>query len=590
MLGRLALAVFLVLALACATAAPALARGSSESPLVVLLDLKHPRGLDGFVRSVSDPDSPRYRDYRSVGALVSRYGATKRDRRAALRWLARRGIEGEVGPTGVWVTARTDAATAARLFSTPARARGRMHAAAGAVPAGLRGEVTGVSVLGTAPGYARTAAGVQTRAIELPPSPESSMRERTGTPEGCAEGVNAGNPAPYSAFTPNQYLTAYGHADLHARGIRGKGQRAALVEIDGFNPSDIAAFGACFGITIPPIRTHLVGIPAPLAPGGETTLDLEILSAGAPGLERIDVYEGGDSMADLFLTFAEALGTKRTRPDVISISIGNCEAVLAGDRRFWRGLGHVASVASGAGISVFVASGDSGSSLCTIDDRQSALPLLSVNPYATPSHVTAVGGTNVTLDAENQLIGEIPWNDSPDLFAAGGGGLSILVDDPWWQKPGISGADAGGSRATPDVAALADVIPGYAINCSAGSAGECTDDPSGWMNIGGTSVATPLTAAGVALANQRAAKRGQPPLGFVNPLLYDLGGSKAGSSLFFDIVTGNNDLGTMIPVAQGGGAPLGCCSAAPGYDLATGWGSMDVARLSALAVKAAKGG
>ena len=29
----------------------------------------------------------------------------------------------------------------------------------------------------------------------------------------------------------------------------------------------------------------------PLAPGGETTLDLEVLTAAAPGLRAIDVYQ-----------------------------------------------------------------------------------------------------------------------------------------------------------------------------------------------------------------------------------------------------------------------------------------------------------
>jgi hypothetical protein len=38
-----------------------------------------------------------------------------------------------------------------------------------------------------------------------------------------------------------------------------------------------------------------------------------------------------------------------------------------------------------------------------------------------------------------------------------------------------------------------------------------------------------------------------------------------------DIVEGSNDLG------------LGCCDAGPGYDLASGWGSVDAERLATAA-------
>ena len=79
-------------------------------------------------------------------------------------------------------------------------------------------------------------------------------------------------------------------------------------------------------------------------------------------------------------------------------------------------------------------------------------------------------------------------------------------------------------RIVPDIAALADVLPGYAILLHGRRhARKLPQTSPGWTSIGGTSAATPLMAGGVVLADQYAARQGQRPLGFLNPLLYRLG-------------------------------------------------------------------
>jgi subtilase family serine protease len=71
--------------------------------------------------------------------------------------------------------------------------------------------------------------------------------------------------------------------------------------------------------------------PAGAAPSDETTLDLEVLTGVAPRA-RLDVYEGGATLADLALTYAAPLDAPaRRRPQVISASLGVCELGLAGD-------------------------------------------------------------------------------------------------------------------------------------------------------------------------------------------------------------------------------------------------------------------
>lgn len=141
----------------------------------------------------------------------------------------------------------------------------------------------------------------------------------------------------------------------------------------------------------------------------------------------------------------------------------------------------------------------------------------------------------------------------------------------------------------PDISALADLVPGYAFFCTAEVCKPQEHTVFGWGSVGGTSTAAPLTAGGIALANQYAEKRGQATLGFLNPLLYRLGSQKATrTAAFNDVTLGNNDIGRALPPQAGGGNPLGCCQAKPGYDWASGWGSLKIPGFAKAAADAAR--
>ena len=156
---------------------------------------------------------------------------------------------------------------------------------------------------------ARTAASQSTSAY-LP---------RSGTAGGCSGARHTGS------FTPNQYLTAYGYRGLHNQGLEGQGERAALIEIDGYRASDINGFVRCFRLPYPHISVHPVGgLRHPLAPGGETTLDLELMTAAAPRLSNIYVYESRGTAGHVLRAYSAALARGR-RPQVISASLGICE-------------------------------------------------------------------------------------------------------------------------------------------------------------------------------------------------------------------------------------------------------------------------
>jgi hypothetical protein len=122
---------------------------------------------------------------------------------------------------------------------------------------------------------------------------------------------------------------------------------------------------------------------------------------------------------------------------------------------------------------------------------------------------------------------------------------------------------------------LADLAPGYEIYCSAKS--QPCEAKHGWLFIGGTSAGTPLLAGGVALADQALRRAGRSGIGFANPLLYAVAHSASATSAFTDVTVGFNDLFATR------GDPLGCCSAAVGYDDASGIGQVNVAALTSAA-------
>lgn len=114
--------------------------------------------------------------------------------------------------------------------------------------------------------------------------------------------------------------------------------------------------------------------------------------------------------------------------------------------------------------------------------------------------VTCVGGTVLTTDTNGET-----WS-SETTWQKGSGGISTVYAIPWWQQ-GVNMAGNQGSiysRNVPDVAMIA-------ANCWT-----IQDNGMGYITFG-CSIAAPMWAGFIALANQQAAARGRPPVGFPQP-------------------------------------------------------------------------
>ncbi len=340
--------------------------------------------------------------------------------------------------------------------------------------------------------------------------------------------------------------------------------------------------------------------PLPAGPGAiEDELDIELALGMAPGLSGVDVYEAPNSNQGLVDMMAAIANDDSDA--TISDSWGACEADTGFGVAFSEELAFLQMAAQGQGM--YVAAGDSGAYDCFGDYPNSLAHSQSVaidDPASDP-YVTAVGGTSLVLNATTAgYISEMTWNN-PGLGApsATGGGLSQFWATPSWQlasqattnSGGI--ADAGGMRAIPDVAADADPETGYAIYCTAGSI--CANY-TGWIDIGGTSAASPMWASVGAIANQLTGGR----VGLITPALYQLYGADTAAATPAGIAVGNQTYFDYVTQKNGSSVGSGCCivlndvaqgnnsytsfpagfNAQSGYDATTGLGTMVAANVT----------
>ena len=542
-------------------------------------------GLKRFALAVSTPGSVRYAQYEPIATLARRFGASTAAKRRVVAYLRRAGATGvKVDATGLFADATMSAGLAQRIFATElaqfrtaGAARFIAPTSSVRIPPALRGLITGVVGLNTRPLASspawRPPSHGRRSAADLATPTGSAYFPATGTRSGCTAAQGTGG------FTPNQYLTAYQYQPPYGTAAAGQGERVALIEIDGFKNSDIRAFARCFGTHVPAVNSFSIGVKRRLAPGGESTLDIEVLDAAAPGLTAIDVYESSPAASSTLKALTAPLQHHGFKPQVISASLGLCEPFTyeAVGRSGIAATELALSEAAASGITFLASSGDSGSADCT--QHGTPIDKLAVNYPASSWWATGVGGTNLMLDPSNAIRTQVVWNDEAAVpGSAGGGGSSMLFNRPRYQH----GTVTGHARAVPDVSMLADVAPGYAVYCSA--SGDCINSSNSnpWQAVGGTSAATPLLAAGLALVDQKLRMHGRQDLGLVNPLLYKLGRNPLLTGKVFDDVTQtSNDVGAFIP---GDGLPLACCTAAAGYDEASGWGSIDLAGFTTAAL------
>jgi subtilase family serine protease len=624
--------------------APQLGAALPSTPARALIALQHNNqaGLLGFISRVTSPRSSNYEHYLTPAQFEARYAPRPATVASVESFAKSYGLRVTAVPSNrayVYVTGtvgemdRAFATTIERYALGGATVQAPSRAVS--VPKRFAHVVTGVVGLDT---------GDVARPLSLqtPPSPAyvnappfssywaSSMA--TQAPGAYGRPVLPNVP---QGYTPQQIEGAYGVAGVIKNGLNGHGQTVAV--IDAYSSptitTDADTWSTMHALPKPnlvlddnaaerdqpqaptvPTDVPIVGginLQSPQGWFGEETLDVEAVHAVAPGATI--VLQSALSPENVDLEMAQNAVVSGKEAQIISNSYGGTtDAQNTTSDGYWQ-------QAAAQGIGVYFSSGDDGDQTAGGTDPASR----SVDSGPNSPYVTAVGGTTLAVGKTNNYGFETYWGtDSATLSggkwgassfqSGGGGGTSEVYGEPpyqtsivpsrfsdYWQgnPNAVSGATIPG-RVVPDVAMLADPNSGFLMGQ--------TEDFSAYANplgydlpgdtirfgqyrIGGTSLASPLFAGMMALADQAASKHH----GFVNTALYSLYGSAA----FHDVTAPKEKVAVVrtnyvnSTNASGGTQTLlrtagdtGTLASIPGYDDSTGLGSPNgVSFLSKLA-------
>jgi len=499
---------------------------------------------DAFVASQSDPNSPNFRQWIDGATFGKWFGAPQSDIDSLTAYLKSQGFDDiKVGTSRCFVTASCTFAQASKAFET------------------------------TFVNYARPLYEVQQGDPALFYGPAEPIK----LPIGLASKVNSAfgftnlslaHPAittkaskqTFTGLSPAQISLAYGSNGTETY-FTGKGMNIAVYSPTNWYTGDPSIFAAHFGIpntfTIDSITVD--GGPLSSTNGyGEAALDTQLIIGQAPAatIYLVQPPSGETGVIDGY----DAVLTRGTIP-ILTSSWGRDESALikAGETSYATTFENACEALVASGVTIFHGAGDTAAYAST-DSGKVSVDMESACPY-----VTGIGGTALTLNSNGAYGSETLWEYSgtPTTAKGGGGGISQIFKMPTWQtgygvlETGISN----GYREEPDVSSNADPSSGYYIVENGNS-----------RIVGGCSSGGPLWSSNLLLMEQfYASTMGkQQRLGNINPYLYELGNWFQNPSytlgladyMWHDITVGSN----------------GVYSCTPGYDMCTGWGTVNFAK------------
>jgi parallel beta-helix repeat protein len=523
--------------------------------LVLQSDAPQQTSLDSLVAAQHDPRSPQYHKWLTPDEFGRQFGASEYDLAQVQNWLRAQGFQIDDIP----ISRRSV------IFSgTVAQVEQAFHTDIHSYQVG--GELHYANA--TDPSIPKALSGVVHGVVALHNFRSKPMHRVTAKSLAARTLFTAGN----SHFmSPGDFATIYNISPLYQRFIDGSGQSIAIAGRSNIELSDIRMFRNAFGL---PAHDPLVILNG-TDPGvlnqdelAEAELDVEWAGAVAKNADVKLVISGSTASTDGVDLSAQYIVDHNIAP-VMSTSFGLCEADMgASESQFWNSLWEQAAA---EGITVLVASGDSGAAGCESGSSDWAPSGQAVNGICSSPFSVCVGGTefddsaspglywssatnSVTQSSALRYIPEVAWNDSgtvlygSGLWSGGGGRSSIYARPSWQVGPGVPNDNW---RYVPDVSLNASEHDGYLLYLKGTS-----------YVAGGTSASSPAFAGIMALVVQQTQSR----QGNVNTILYPMANRQAtgGPAAFHDITSGDNS----VPGVSG-------YTAGKGYDAVSGLGSVD---------------
>jgi len=554
--------------------------------------------FDQFLADQQNPASPDFHRWLTPAEIGDRFGLAPQQIDSLTGWLQSEGLHVTfVAPSRIFIGFVGSAGDVARAFQTEFysyNVDGRQRYSIASDP---------VVPQSLAP-FIQSVRGLHSRAER--PQHFARAVQRDGPDLLLSNGA--------TVVTPADFVKVY---NLPAS-LNGSGVTIGIVGESRTDFTDYANFrdltATSFPNPVEVVPTAFGGVdPGPAftaPPAGNATIDFQIeatldvmRAASVAPAAKVLLVVASDASGGIDPPAQYLVNTTPVPAQTIDFSFAECE--LESNRSgvaYWDTL---FKQAAAEGISVMVSSGDAGAAGCDIHGQPppSAPQPISPNALCSSSYATCVGGTEFADSADPaawwsasngvgglSALGYIPegaWNEpladttQPTVtqVAASGGGVSQFIPTPAWQKgSGVPSARAG--RYTPDIAFTAAGHDGY-LGCLAAGGAPCG---GGYLEIfSGTSAAAPDMAGIVALLDQKLGA----PQGNLNPSLYAMAATTpsafhdvtvASSKLAFCKVTTpslcNNSAAGVNGLHRGQAGYL----IGPGYDQATGWGSLDVSR------------
>jgi len=559
----------------------------------LLLTLRNAAGAQTLVRQVSTPGSALFHHYLSDKTWIARYAPATASIAKAEAWLRSEGFTvGAVAKDRLFVSATGTASLVEKAFGVTLgyyKVNGytvRLANGTLSIPASLAGIVSGtvgvnqyVATTDLSVQAATATAAAAAKPNQEPPPPPGFRNpqpcsaywgQKTDTADSGALYAPYTSPLPYDicGYKPAQLRGAYNLAGLARAGNDGSGVGIAIVDAYD-SPTLLADAQQYFKLNDPthPLSSSQFFNLSPatvddvaLCDGSgwyaEQALDVESSHAMAPGADIL--FVGAQDCLDSSLL--SALTTAVTSgASVVSDSWGDTMGDLFDDAATKTAYDDTFMLAATTGVSVLFSSGDDGDNFADFGLAVPDYPAIS--PF-----VTAVGGTTLEVSKSNQRTAEYGWSTAKQTLCAvtsttcgsatkpagtlnwqagGGGGTSYYYTEPYYQAPVVPSALALRNEAIFGPVPLR-VIPDMSMDADAQSGmliGLTQTFPDGTyydqFKEGGTSLASPLLAGVIALADQRAGVS----LGFLNPVLYK---ASAAKSTFNDILPPSNPDATAV--------------------------------------------
>ncbi|SEO35628.1 Repeat domain-containing protein [Luteibacter sp. UNC138MFCol5.1] len=543
-----------------------------------------------FLAAQKNPASPEFHHWLTAKELGERFGPAPQDVESVQQWLRSQGLTiARVSSDRMRIEFSGPAASVSKAFGTELRhydVDGQRHFAANSatrVPAALSTVVQGVTLHDFFPTAQHTKVGTSTFDAKAGKWSGAQTESPSFTvPPGTA------NPHVSYNLVPADFAQVYNVKPLWERSqpLRGAGQTIAVLGRSDVQPQDVASFRKAFlppdaqgrfSILHPTWRGEACKAPGLAGDEAEAALDVQWAGAAAPDADIVLA-----TCADEGATFGAFQAASRLLepgpygelpPPVWNLSYGSCESADPSNAFLADVLW---SSAAAEGVTVFVASGDAGSTACDQGALFWSTSGAAVNGLASSPSAVAVGGTDFddlgqqsrywtssNLPYYQSAIGYIPemtWNNtcasshlytllgyedgvtacndeygpgaSYTLVAGAGGGASITHGQPVAQI-GIAGSTNHASRTLPDVSLFAgNGLYGHAlVFCMSDAANGGTGCNFGKPNAvfansaGGTSFAAPAMAGVQALINQASGGRN----GNMLPALYGVAARQYGT-------------------------------------------------------------